>query len=76
MNTTTVNAWCRCCDRSTFVRIEDCPLMQLATPGKPVVELVVGYALADIEKYVMSVHRVQGRDDDENCGRAHRLVRG
>ena len=28
------------------------------------------------EKYVVSIHRIQGRKDDENCGPTHRLVRG
>ena len=64
MNTGSVIPWYRCRDPSIFLRIEDYALKQSGTPVKPVAELTVDYALTDIEKYTLSVHRVgQGRSE-------------
>jgi hypothetical protein len=45
---------------STFTRISDYPTRKNGNPIKRVVELVVEYGVADINKYVIEVHRMRG----------------
>lgn len=45
-----------------FRRIADYPVKPLGGPAKPVVELVVDYAVPDIVDYVVEVRRMRGSD--------------
>lgn len=46
--------------KNTFCRIPDYPSKRSGNPVKPVVELVVDYAVPNIEDYVVKVRRMRG----------------
>lgn len=58
------NTWPMPHRRSTdvFCRIADYPVTRTGKPVKPVVELVIDYAVPDIAKYVVDVRRMQGSE--------------
>lgn len=45
-----------------FKRIQDYPTKPRGAPLKPVVEVVVGYSIPDIAKYVIEVRRMRGHE--------------
>ncbi|WP_412548783.1 DUF7002 family protein [Pseudomonas sp. P129] len=48
--------------KEIFRRIPDYPVKRSGKPAKPVVELVVDYAVPDIVDYVVEVRRMRGSE--------------
>lgn len=65
MNTGTVMPWYTPRDPTAFKRIADYPVRASGSPVKPVVELTVEGKVLDVERFVLTVHRMHSSEDSE-----------